>query len=1657
MKNIYTLALSIFIFLNAKAQNVYQWYQDGEVIFQLDTETKYRIPSKSFDVNLEEVAFLQDKISDYGITNISRILYYHPDAKLNHTYQISFTKSNLVDALIQDVAKYSFIEYAEKKELHVKFLTPNDLGGDAQTGTGMWHLYQMDAIQAWDLSTGSANVVVAVTDDAIRTTHPDLAGKFVAGNDASDQNSTDPNPCGGNDGNHGTHVAGTVGANTNNNTGIASIGFNISIMPVKIGRCSDGSLTAGYEGLAWAANNGADVINMSWGGGGTSNFGQNTCNAAFNQGSILVAAAGNDGNTSLLYPAAYNNVIAVASTTTDDSRSSFSQFGTWISISAPGSRIRSTVANNGYDRYDGTSMASPNTSGLLGLMKSYAPNATNADLISCLYSSADPVASNAGQMGAGRINAFAALQCVSVFALQTDAGITEISSPAATVCGSSFTPSVTLRNFGSNVINNVAINYTWGTVSASFNWTGNLTSGQSQVVNLPLQTTGANGNFTFTATANLNGDQNGSNNAFTRPFLIDPNGQVATLNLTTDCYGSETTWEILNSTNQVILSGGPFQDVTGGQAQNSSFCLPIGCYTFVISDSYGDGLHGSQWNNCAVDGDYSMTSANGGTLFEMTAPDGDFGNTTTHTFCISNPNINNDAGISQIVFPSGILCSGTFQPQVQLRNNGNNNLSSAIINYNLGGANQTFNWTGNLSTNQTVVVTLPNITGNGNVILSAFTSQPNGVADQNNSNNQSQSNVVIYSTGLNLPFVESFSTNSLTNGTWSLSNPDNDVSWQMVTVNGTGPGTIGAKMDFFNYAQSSQRDGLVSPLLNFNGYNSINMTFEHAYRRFNQSTTDSLLVYVSINCGATWQRVFGTGENSQGSFATAATNTNAFNPANTNEWCLGTVGSDCFSLDLTPYAGNNVLVKFEGFNSGTIGNNLYLDNINITGVSAPIAANFTGTPLAICPGSSVTYANQSTGTINSRSWSFPGGTPNSSSALNPTVIYNTPGTYDVILTVTGASGNDVETKTNYITVNAIPTVNITGNASLCLGTTNTLTANASAGSGSITNYQWFRNGAPTGGNIASLNANLAGNYTVEVSNSNGCNNSSAAFTLNSTALPTVTLSGTSNSFCQGGSLALTAIASSPSGSINSYIWRRNGAILNGLTTSTIQASTLGNYTVSVTNNGGCSATSNTFNISSVIDTPTATINGSNILCPNTSSVLSASFIGVGITTFQWQRNGVNIGSNNINLSIIQEGTYTVILTNSSGCTGTSSSILVSETSVFSVDVVTNNASCGNSDGSASASINGLTNGYSFSWENNPLVNLPNTSNLPAGIYDLTVTNNSTSCIQVESFQIENLGAPTIDSLSLTQATCLNGNVGEAAVFASGGNGAYAFNWGAGIPNIPNVSDLSPGNYILEITDENSCQATVSFTINNAQDPNLDTAIIVNASCAGFSNGTIDINILAGSGNYSYLWSNGSTNEDLNNLAAGIYTVNITDLNTSCTSTSQVLVGFEFTLDLNLSVVDNSASQGNSSIVAIANGGISPYDFSWNGGNLTGDFIDNLTDGTYVLLLTDASGCEASDTAMIGSVGIRDIPAIVDLSLYPNPSTNVLFLNLNLFDDEDVKISIFNNIAQIIWSEEYINFKEGEIQLPTIDLAAGTYFVKVEVANGFEILPFVSIK
>ncbi|MDQ3191416.1 MAG: S8 family peptidase [Bacteroidota bacterium] len=513
--------ISNFLF----SQQVYEWCQDGKLIFQLKPESRINIPSTDNGiVNLDEIDFLKRLEDKYEITKVQQ---KHPDnsnVALRLTYEIEFTKHNEIEQLIKELSQLDFIKYAEKKELHKNFYTPND---PQYSNANMWHLFKINASQAWDISTGSSNIIVAITDNAIQVTHTDLANNVVAGRDVADgDNNTNP-PTNNSSWSHGTHVAGIAGSSTNNSVGIASIGFNIKIMPVKIAQNATGSLTSGYEGITWAAQNGAHVINMSWGGGASSNYGLTVVDNAYNLGCVLVAGSGNDNVQTQFYPAAYSNVISVASTASNDAKSSFSQYGSWIDISSPGSSILSTLLGNTYGTNSGTSMASPLVAGLCGLLLSVNPTMTPAQVKNCLLSSADNIdAQNPGYiglLGAGRINAHNAMICANASIVGFDASVTNIISPSGSSCDGSFSPLITIRNFGSTTLTSVAINYqiNSGTIN-TFNWTGSLATGAYENVSLPAQTV-VDGMHTFNVnTSQPNGsvDGNSSNDAYSKSFSV---------------------------------------------------------------------------------------------------------------------------------------------------------------------------------------------------------------------------------------------------------------------------------------------------------------------------------------------------------------------------------------------------------------------------------------------------------------------------------------------------------------------------------------------------------------------------------------------------------------------------------------------------------------------------------------------------------------------------------------------------------------------------------------------------------------------------------------------------------------------------------------------------------------------------------------------------------------------------------------------------------------------------------------------------------------------------------------------------------------------------------------------------------------------------------
>jgi len=340
--------------------------------------------------------------------------------------------------MIEKYKKDPDVEYAEPNYIRKAYLDPDDPGFSLQ-----WGISKIKAPQAWETETGSSNIIIAIVDSGVNyITHLDLISHIWLNDDSV--NGLDDDGNGKIDDyygwdfvgpdyeisaedddpmdvvNHGTFCAGIASAETDNTTGIAGVSWNSKIMVVRVlddDGYSDDSIIA--PGIIYAADEGADIINLSLGGAGSSSTLENAVDYAYGKGCLLVAASGNDNESFVNYPAAYDNVIAVGATNESDERCDSddwgfglgSNYGAELDVVAPGNSIYSTSLGGGYGTESGTSMAAPFVSGLAALIWSHNPTLTNMDVRDTIISSADDIGSSGwdAYTGYGRINAEEAL------------------------------------------------------------------------------------------------------------------------------------------------------------------------------------------------------------------------------------------------------------------------------------------------------------------------------------------------------------------------------------------------------------------------------------------------------------------------------------------------------------------------------------------------------------------------------------------------------------------------------------------------------------------------------------------------------------------------------------------------------------------------------------------------------------------------------------------------------------------------------------------------------------------------------------------------------------------------------------------------------------------------------------------------------------------------------------------------------------------------------------------------------------------------------------------------------------------------------------------------------------------------------------------------
>ncbi|MFP4342612.1 MAG: S8 family serine peptidase [Cyclobacteriaceae bacterium] len=564
MRKFYQKAIALLLLLVALGANLSAQQLPNQLLPGADTGKQLRDPQQ-FPQYHEDRLFVKVSKSGAnarsadpvvvlknkeGVRKVTKAFPNIASAEIDRIYQLEVDPEK-ADELTNELQSSGLLDYAERVPIYYTFETPNDPFFADQYA--MQIIKSAEAFSAFTGNISEGNeVVVAVVDDAVLLNHEDLrdriyfnpgeSGIDAEGNDkrfngidddgngyiddwrgwdAADEDN-DPNPPltptpeQGNQAAfsnffHGTFCAGIVGAATNNGLGMATIANNsVKIMAVKATENETEnvrSLQATFDGVLYAIEAGADVVNMSYGGGGFSQTYQDLINFGASRGIVFVAAAGNDGSDVIQYPAGYDNVIAVANSGRGDILSGSSSFGSWVDVTAPGSSVLSTttenvngtVVSNGYQLSSGTSFSSPLVASLVGLLKKQSPGLTAPQLEEILKNTADDISLvNPGfenQLGGGRINAYAAIVEAGGQAVKPSALFSILPLQDELVAGGKV-------QFYNQSTSTKAATYQWefpgGEPSVSSQKNPQITYNQAGVYDVTLTVTDAGGSHTFT-------------------------------------------------------------------------------------------------------------------------------------------------------------------------------------------------------------------------------------------------------------------------------------------------------------------------------------------------------------------------------------------------------------------------------------------------------------------------------------------------------------------------------------------------------------------------------------------------------------------------------------------------------------------------------------------------------------------------------------------------------------------------------------------------------------------------------------------------------------------------------------------------------------------------------------------------------------------------------------------------------------------------------------------------------------------------------------------------------------------------------------------------------------------------------------------------------
>ena len=621
--------------------------------------------------------------------------------------------------------------------------------------------------------------------------------------------------------------------------------------------------------------------------------------------------------------------------------------------------------------------------------------------------------------------------------------------------------------------------------------------------------------------------------------------------------------------------------------------------------------------------------------------------------------------------------------------------------------------------------------------------------------------------------------------------------------------------------------------------------------------------------------------------------------------------------------------------------------INFCVTSTPPVVAITSNTTTICAGDSISFTDLSSGNPTSWSWTFPGGTPGTSTDQNPTITYSTAGIYDVTLAVTNSVTTVTETFTNYVTVNPNPTLTFAQTNANC-GCNGDATVSASSGTPSYT-YSWDDPGAQTNANATGL---CVGSYSVTVTDANGCT-SSGNVSITETGTFDGSISDSADVSCNGANDGSATVSVVNGTTPYTYAWS------NSATTSSISSLAGGTYTVTVTDAVGCTYV-NSVNINEPSVLATVTVpNSSGCAGSCSGSATTSPTGGTGAYSYSWndptfQSSGTAAG--------LCAGDYMVAVQDANGCSITST-VTITESSPTTLTLSSSDATCGNSDGSASVGTSGGNSPYTYFWSDPQGQSTATATGLGSGGYTVTVIDVN-GCIVSGSVSVNATGGPTATIASSSNVSCYGVCDGTATASQSGGTAPFTYTW-TGIPAQTNATatGLCAGGYQVTVEDDNGCTSAASVIISQPSALTSYISNVVNVSCNGLSDGSATVTASGGTGPYTYSWSNGQTSQTATGLSAGIYTATVTDANGCVTSSSTTITEpppLSAPTTGSLTVCDCPCA---GVVRVFPTGGTPPYTVIWSNG-YTDQFQTKLCDGTYDVTVTDANGCVVTGPTVV---------------------------------------------------------------------------------------------